>query len=245
MNNLSAIVVTYNEEKNLKDCLESLCFADEVIVVDSDSSDNTARIAEDMGAVVLQTDIQYPEEKKNIGISRASFPWIFVLDADERVTRELRDEIKKELDNPDCDGYYIYRKNFFLGKEIKHCGWNADRVMRLFKKDKGVYPDKRVHGKLQLDGKEGYLNSKIEHHSYCSVNDYFVKINRYTLWSAKDLKGKKVTAVKLVLNPVFRFIRMYILRLGFLDGVYGLILCIMASFSVFIKYLRIYLNTEN
>ncbi len=242
MDKCTAVIVTFNEEENIVDCLKSVDFADEVIVVDSKSQDRTADIAVSMNVKLIETDIMYPEQKKNIGINEAKYSWILVVDADERITSKLKKEIEDVLKNPQYNGFWIYRKNFFLGKTIKHCGWERDKVIRLFKKDAGKYPDKRVHGKININGTVGALKNKMEHHSYKNINDYFIKVNRYTKWSALDLEGKKISQCKLFINPLMRFIKMYILKKGFLDGVQGFALCVMAAFSVFIKYLRIYLN---
>ena len=242
MVNLTAVIVTLNEEENIRGCLKSVDFADEIIVVDSESQDRTAEIAVSKNAMVIETKIKYPERKKNIGIEKAKHTWILVVDADERITSKLKKEIEDVLKNPEYNGYWIYRRNFFLGREIKHCGWERDKVIRLFKKDAGKYLDKRVHGKIEINGTVGVLKNKMEHHSYKSINDYFIKVNRYTAWSALDLEGEKINPCKLFINPLMRFIKMYILKKGFLDGVQGFALCVMAAFSVFIKYLRIYLN---
>ena len=145
------------------------------------------------------------------------------------------------MKNPGFDGYGIYRRNYFLGKEIRHCGWESDRVVRLFKKEAGRYPDKLVHGILELQGSEGTLREKMEHRSYRNVSDYLLKVNKYTLWAATE-RRKKTCPFSLFFNPFFRFLKMYFLRLGFLDGSHGFALCIMASFSVFLKYLRSYIG---
>lgn len=244
MNRLSAVVVTYNEENNIKECLTTVQFAEEVLVIDSHSSDKTAEIARDFKAKVIMTDLVYPEEKKNLGIKKAEGNWVLVVDADERVTRELRIEIEEAIKKSEYSGYWIYRKNFFIGREIKFCGWNRDRIIRLFRKEAGRYPDKRVHGNLILDGRSGVMKGRLEHYSYRSIDDYFNKVSRYTKWSALDLTGKKTGWHKLVVNPAARFIKMYFFRLGFLDGVTGFALCVMASFSVFTKYLRLYLQKD-
>jgi len=241
---LSVIIVTYNEEENITACLESVDFADEIIVVDSFSIDSTKELAEKKGAGVIQTEVRYPEQKKNMGIDAARNEWILVLDADERVTPELKQEVTGILNSPGSEAYSIRRKNYFMGKHIRYCGWGRDRVVRLFKKGYAKYPDKRVHGALELKGRPGVLKNVIEHYSYRNFEDYFIKVNRYTRWSAKDSEGKKVKAPKLFINPFFRFIKMYFLNLGFLDGVAGFILCVAASFSVFIKYARIYFNSR-
>jgi glycosyltransferase involved in cell wall biosynthesis len=242
MNKITAIIVTYNEEKNIEECLKSIDFADEILIVDSNSSDKTKEIAKNFPVKIIDTDINYPEEKKNMGMGNALNPWVLILDADERISPELKEEIIDTLKEPKEDGYWIYRRNYFLGKEIKHCGWERDKVIRLFKKDTGRYPDQRVHGQLEFTGSTGKLKNKIIHYTYRNISDYFKKVDKYTGWSAKDLKGKKVNSAKLFFNPLSRFIKMYFLRLGFLDGVGGFALCVTASFSVFIKYLRIYLQ---
>jgi glycosyltransferase involved in cell wall biosynthesis len=243
MNKITAVIVTYNEEDNIRECISGLDFAGEIIAVDSKSEDRTRSIAQELGARVIISEVNYPEHK-NIGIDSAQNEWIFVIDADERVTPALADEIKEKAKEGSFDGYRLYRRNFFLSKEIKHCGWEKDSVVRLFRKTKGRYPDKRVHGELVLEGSEGRLKEKLNHYSYNSVSDYFEKVNRYTRWAAADAAGKKVTAAKLFFNPAFRFIKMYFLRLGFLDGAHGFALCVMAAFSVFTKYFRIYLNSK-
>jgi glycosyltransferase involved in cell wall biosynthesis len=241
MSKITAVVAVYNEEKNIEECLKTLEFADEIIVIDAQSIDKTASIAQSLGAKVITSDMMYPEQNKNLGIENASNEWVFILDADERVTPELASEIKEVAESGDYDGYWIYRRNYFLGKEIRFCGWNRDRVIRLFRKGTAVYPDKRVHGQIEFNGSSGVLKSRMEHFTYLTIDDYFLKLHKYTTWAAKDAQGKKVGILKIMFNPLMRFVKMYFLRLGFLDGVKGFILCVTAAFSVFIKYVKIYL----
>lgn len=241
MNKISGVLVVYNEEDNISCCIESIGFCDEIIVVDTDSTDSTVSIAESHGCRVINSEVPYPEYKKNIGIEQAKHDWVFVIDADERATPELREEIGEVMRDPKSDAYGVYRQNFFFGREIKHCGWENDRVVRLFRKKIARYPAQLVHGVLQVDGKESDLKGRLEHHSYRKVSDYLRKVDKYTLWSATDRK-KKTGPLKVILNPVFRFKKMYILKLGFLDGTYGFALCFMASFSVFLKYFRMYIG---
>ncbi|MEA3506905.1 MAG: glycosyltransferase family 2 protein [Elusimicrobiota bacterium] len=138
MNKITAVIVTYNEEDNIRDCIRGLDFADEIIVVDSNSADRTRAIAVAAGAKVIISEVNYPEHNKNIGIDSAQNSWIFVIDADERVTPSLADEIKEKVKEGSFDGYRLYRRNFFLSKEIKHCGWESDSVVRLFRKTKAA-----------------------------------------------------------------------------------------------------------
>jgi len=243
MKNISAVIVVYNEEENIRECIATLGFSEEILVIDTGSDDETAVIASSLGARVIQAEVNYPEFKKNIGIDEARSDWIFVIDADERVTPELASEIESLADDGDTAGYGIYRKNFFMGKEIRRCGWESDRVVRLFRKESGRYPDKLVHGVLSLKGPEKTLKGRLEHHSYRKVSDYLKKVDKYTLWAATERK-KKTGPLKLFFNPFFRFHKMYFLRLGFLDGAHGFALCAMASFSVFLKYFRAYLGEK-
>ncbi len=244
MPKLTVIVPCRNEETMIRDCLESVKWADEIFVVDSGSTDRTVEIAREYTARVVEHEYVNSAAQKNWAIPQATHEWVMVIDCDERATAELQDEIRGLLGggDPACDGYWIYRKNTFFGKPVNHCGWERDKVLRLFRRDRSRYQDKHVHAEVMVEGTVGVLKGKLEHHTYRSFDQYLEKFGRYTTWSALDLRrqGKKATFGRIFLRPVFRFIKMYVLRQGFRDGTAGLVLCWLAAFSVFMKYAKLW-----
>lgn len=241
---ITVIVPTFNEEKNIEACLKSVTWADEVFVVDSYSEDSTPDIAKKYANRFVQHEYVNSATQKNWAIPQASHPWVMVVDADERVTKGLKEEILSllEKDGAGYDGFYIYRINHFLGKRINHCGWNSDDVLRLFRRDKGRYQDREVHADVILEGKSRHLEHKLLHFTFTDFDQYLKKMMRYARWAAGDRakRTKKVGIQYLALRPAFRFFKQYILRLGILDGKEGLILCILAAYSVFLKYAFLY-----
>jgi len=239
---VTVIVLTFNEERNLDDCLKTVSWADELFVVDSFSTDKTPEIVSRDGIRFVQHEYVNSATQKNWAIPQATHPWILIVDADERVTPELRDEILKTLEKPDADGYRIGRQNYFLGKKIRFSGWQNDTVLRLFRRDKGRYQDRHVHADIIIDGSVGALKSKFLHHTFESFDQYLKKYDRYTSWAARD-RGKRTKRVRwdhLALRPLGRFLRHYILRLGILDGKEGFIISMMAAYSVFLKYAKLW-----
>jgi len=241
---ITIIVPTFNEERNIRDCLESVKWADEIFVVDSFSTDKTLDIAREYTSRIVQHEYVNSAAQKNWAIPQATHPWVMIVDSDERVTRNLSEEIREILgkDGDGYDGFYIYRLNHFLGKRIRHCGWDRDDVLRLFRRDLGRYQDREVHADVILKGRTRRLKYKLLHYTFSSFDQYLKKMCRYATWAAGDRaqKTKKVGWHHLTLRPAFRFFRQYILRLGFLDGKEGLILCILAAYSVFLKYSSLY-----
>ncbi len=240
---LTVIVPTYNEEATLRDCLESVRFADEIMVVDSFSTDRTLEIAREFGARILQHEYVYSAKQKNWAIPRAAHEWILLVDSDERVTPGLRDEILALLrDTPRPDGYWIRRANHFLGRRIRHCGWGTDRVIRLFRRDAARYQDREVHAEIDLPGPLPTLRQPLEHHSFRSFGQYFRKLQLYSEWGAAQLykEGKRAGALQILGRPITRFLKMYILRLGFLEGLHGLVLSMLGGFTVYLKYARLW-----
>lgn len=240
---LSVLVTTFNEAENVADCLDGVRWADEILVVDSGSTDATTEIATRRGARVLQHPYESAARQKNWALPLLRHPWVLILDADERVPAPMVDEIRTilEQDGPH-DGYYLRRRSTFLGHEIRHCGWDRDRVLRFFRRDCGRYDDRLVHEKLHLDGRAGELRASLEHHTYRSFSDYLERLNRYTERGAADLRGRGVRAsiLPLLVHPPARFFRMYFLQAGFRDGVHGLLLCTLAACSVWLKYARLF-----
>ena len=243
MPKLSVIVPCKNEEANLRACLESVRWADEILVVDSGSADRSLEIAREFTDRVLQHPYVNSATQKNWSIPQARHEWAMILDCDERVTPELQAEIRDLLaGTPDCDGYRVRRDNWFFGKRIRRCGWDGDTILRLFLRDKGRYEDKHVHADVIVPGRVGWLQGRLEHHTYRSFDQYLEKFGRYTTWGALDLRdrGVQASAWSLLARPLFRFFRMYVLRQGFRDGQAGLVLCGLASFNVFMKYAKLW-----
>lgn len=238
---LSVLVPAKNEEHNMKACLDSVRWADEVVVVDSGSADGTLAIARSIADRVLEHEYVNSAAQKNWSLPQLAHRWVLIVDADERVTPALRAEIEAVLSHPDrADGYWIGRSNHFLGKPIQSAGWQRDRVLRLFDRTKGEYEPLHVHAEVQIRGRVESLRERLVHHTYRDLDAYFVKFGRYTKWSAEDLKKKGIRAsgARLLFRPWLRFLRMYVLEGGFREGRAGIVLCMLAAFSVFTKYAR-------
>ncbi len=238
---LSVLVPTKNEEGNLRDCLQSVRWADEVVVVDSGSVDETVAIATEIADRVLEHEYVNSAAQKNWALPRLTHRWTLIVDADERVTPALRAEIERVLGDPDrADGYWIRRANHFLGRPIRSAGWQRDKVLRLFDRTKGEYEPFHVHAEVVVRGRVGMLRERLRHDTYRDLDRYFEKFARYTRWSAADLKrrGIRASAARLLFRPWLRFFRMYVLEGGFREGRRGIVLCMLAAFSVFTKYAR-------
>lgn len=243
MKSLSVIIPTHNEEDNIAAVIESANWADEIMVVDSFSTDRTVEIAKKYTDFVVQRTYTGPADQKNWAIQQVKHSWILILDADERVTEELKSEIQKILkqDDEPFDAYWIKRRNYFMGQEVKY-SWKGDAVVRLIHKDYCRYNDKQVHEEIETSSiKVGYLKNTLQHFTFKSTSHYLDKITRYALWSAQDHlpKTPKVTYYHLFFKPFFRFIKHYIIGRGFLDGRVGFILSVLMSWSVFLRYLNI------
>lgn len=243
MSPVTVVIPTCNEERNLPACLESVRWADEILVVDSFSTDGTLEICRGYGARVLQHPYENSAAQKNWAIPQARHEWILVVDADERVTPELRSEVEAVVSGQDRGrpGFWVRRRNFFLGREIRHCGWQRDRVLRLFRRDRGRYEDRRVHAEVDLPD-AGILRGTLIHKSYRTLGDYLVKADRYATWGARDLldAGRGAGPASILGHSWFRFLKMYVLEGGFLDGPHGLVLSVLGSFTVFLKYAKLW-----
>ena len=240
---LSVVIPTFNVEDIIRDCLESVKWADEIFVVDSFSADRTLDICREYTDRVVQHEYANYSTQNNWAVPQTSHKWVMVVDSDERVGEQLRDSIQGALENPgDCDGFYVKRENFFLGKHMRHGGWDRDYVIRLFNKERGRHREKSVHPGIEVDGKTGSLDGPLYHYTYDSFDEYFEKFHRYTKWAANDLKagGRRASWVNLAARPWMRFLKMYVMDRGFLDGKHGLVLSLLAAFSVFTKYARLW-----
>lgn len=247
MPKLSAIVITYNEESNINDCLESLKWADEIIAVDSNSTDKTVEIAKQFTDNIINSDNNSYSHKRNLAFESAVSEWILWIDADERVTGSLKEEIQNIIIRPEFEAYKINRKSFFINKFIKHCGWYPDYGLRLFKKSTGIkFNELRVHEKIVFTGKTGKLKSPLLHYTDLTFEHYVSKMNSYTTNSSLDLfdSGKKASLSDIIFRPFFTFIKMYFLKLGVLDGFTGLVLCTLSCVHVFVKYSKLYFLTQ-
>lgn len=245
MEKLTALIPTGNEIHNIEEVIASVDFADEIMVVDSFSTDGTYEKAQTLADVVLQRKFDYPSSQKNWAIPQAKHQWILLVDADERVTPELKQEILEVLKNPSNDtvGYWIGRQNYFMGKPINHSGWKNDKVIRLFKRDECRYNNKRVHEEITSDGNIGKLNSRFLHYTYTSFDNHIEKVNKYAWWRALDYNEKvdKITAYHFIVKPFWGFFKHYLLQSGFRDGVPGLTIAFLRSYSIFTRYLKIWL----
>jgi glycosyltransferase involved in cell wall biosynthesis len=238
---LSVLVPTRNEEPNIRACLESVRWAEEVVVVDSGSSDRTVALARGIADRVLEHEYVNSAAQKNWSLPQLTHRWVLIVDADERVPADLRAEIERVLSDPNrADGYWIFRANHFFGRPIGVAGWQRDKVLRLFDRTKGAYEPLHVHAEVTIRGRVGWLQGKLVHHTYRSLDQYFEKFGRYTRWSADDLgaRGIRASWSRLLLRPWLRFARMYVLEGGFRAGRRGIVLCMLAAFSVFTKYAR-------
>jgi len=240
---LTILVPTCNEEHNIRECLESIKWADEIFVVDSFSTDRTLDICREYTERIVQHEYVNSATQKNWAIPQVSHRWVMIVDADERISEGLKNSILATLENPGgCDGFYVKRETFFLGKPVRHGGWEKEYVLRLFNKERGRYEDKQVHACVEIEGNAGYLKGPLYHHTYRSIDHYFSKFERYTKWAAGDLKSenRRASWVNLAVRPWMRFLKMYVMRLGLLDGKHGLVLSFLAAFSVFTKYARLW-----
>jgi glycosyltransferase involved in cell wall biosynthesis len=241
MNKISVTVITKNEEKNISDCLNSVKWADELIVVDSESTDKTVEIAKQFTDKVFIRKWEGYVPQKRYALSLASNEWVLSLDADERITPELKDEIIN-LSPSDFSGFKIRRKNFLMNKEITSCGWEKDFQLRLFKKDKTDLNERLVHEKFMTEGKVGTLKNPMLHYTFESFTDYFNKINRYTSLKSEELlkKKKKIGGWTIFSHSVSAFSAFFFVRRGFKDGVYGLIISLLHSVSTMMNYIKLW-----
>lgn len=240
MNKISVIIITKNESQNIGDCLESVKWADEIIVVDSGSEDETISIAKRFTDKVLINEWKGFANQKSFAMNQAANEWILSIDADERVTEKLKDEILNS-DLNQFDGYRIKRENYFLGKLIRGCGWSNDYQLRLFRKSKTKLTNRLVHEGFEVDGKIGQLKNSMMHFSYRNFSDAITKINHYsTLEAIEKQNRKKVNAVTIILTPVIAFLQHFFLRKGFIDGIYGLFVSIMHAITKLQVQLKIW-----
>lgn len=240
---ISAVIITFNEAERLPAALKSLeGVASEIIVVDSHSTDETVKIARSFGCRVFEREWTNYADQKNFGQSQASYPWILSLDADERLSPELREEIISLLPTePDCVGFSMPRRVFYLGRWIRHGGWYPDRRVRLFRRDRAHWEGEYVHEKLVIEGEIKRLKGDLLHFTYRNITDHMRRINLFSELGAKKLYAsrKKCRWYHLTLLPLLRFVRNYFFLGGFLDGFPGLVICVLSSYALFARYAKL------
>jgi len=236
----SIAIVTKNEEANIEAALESVKDAAEIIVIDSFSSDRTVEICRRYTDKVFQKEWEGYAKQKQAAVDLVTGPWVFILDADERFTPELKAEVINALKEEGPDGFYVPRKNFFMKRWIKYGGWRPDNTLRLFRKNSGRFEERAVHEKVVVSGNTAYLKNPLLHYTYNSISDYLKRADVYSTLAAKELmkNGAAPKAFDFIVRPLATFIKMFFLRLGFLDGRYGLVLAVLYSYYTFLKYAK-------
>jgi glycosyltransferase involved in cell wall biosynthesis len=244
MTPLSLVIITYNEENNIARCIGSVGnLADEIVVVDSYSTDKTEAICRQYGAKFIRHIFEGHIQQKNYAITQATYPHILSLDADEALSDELRNSIYQVKQNWTHDGYYFNRLTNYCGKWIRHSGWYPDRKLRLFDSRKGRWTGLNPHDRYELEKGSTleYLNGDLLHYSFNTIQEHVEQTNKFSEIGAKALfdKGKRSNTLKILVKSAAKFIRSYLLKRGFQDGYYGYVICRMAAFSSFIKYAKL------
>ncbi len=240
---ITAYMLTLNEGRQIRPALESVKWADEIIVVDSFSTDETPQVARDCGARVLSEKFDGFGKLRNVAIKAARNDWVFSLDADERCTPELAEEVATELAAPKFDAYHIPRKSHFLGHWMRHCGWYPDfRQPQFFDRRRLRYNDELVHESYTLDGRLGYLREHVLQYPWDTVEIATAKLQRYSTLMARRLaqEGKRASVAKMLLRPPAMFLKVFVVQQGFRDGSYGFILAMLYAYYTFLKYAKLW-----
>jgi glycosyltransferase involved in cell wall biosynthesis len=241
---ISAVIITYNEDKNIARCIDSLQHVvDEIIVVDSYSSDATEKICREKGVNFIQKPWQGYSQSKNFANSQASNNYVLSIDADEALSEELKNTIRQLKTGNMLDGYYLNRRTNYCGKWIKHCGWYPDRKLRLWNRNMGSWQG-TIHEIVVMNpsAKCAPLNGDILHYSFNSIEDHIITANNFSRIAAEETyaQGKSANLISdILINPAFTFIRKYFFQLGILDGYYGFVICKISAFANFLKYTKI------
>ncbi len=240
---VSVCVVALDEEANIEECLRSADFAQEWIVVDSHSKDRTRELAAARGARVIERDWPGHVEQKNFAIDQAAHDWVLCLDADERVSPELRASILGSLARPDLpDGFEMARRTWYLGRWIRHAGWYPDRKLRLFRRSRGRWGGVDPHDHVHVEGRVARLHGDLLHYSYRSIADHLRTIDSFTTIAAREklAQGRSAGVTDLALRPIGKFLRMYVAKAGFRDGVPGFVVSVTGAYYVFLKYAKLW-----
>ncbi len=247
MQRLSVTIITKNEEKNIERCLTSVAWADEIIVVDSGSTDRTVELCRKFRCKVISSEWLGFGLTKKLAVDSAANDWILSIDADEEVTPELKNKILSMLQTaPKYDGYRIKRKSFYLGKMIRYCGWNRDYPLRLFNRDCGNFNRKSVHESIKISTQSGKIEEPLFHYTYPTIHSHIQKMNHYTELIAEEKAGNAETSavVSAVLRGTLQFLKSYLFQYGILDGKEGLILSINSGYYTYLKYIKLWEKTR-
>ena len=237
---LSVTIITYNEERHIREALESVSWADEIVVVDSQSTDRTVEICREYSVRVLQIPWHGYVEQKNIASRHTAHPWVLNIDADERVSPELAREIQNVLSQESqYVGFLMPRKTFYLGGWIAHCGWYPDDKLRLYRKDCGSWVGQSLHERVQVDGATARLHHDLYHYTYENIADHLDKMNSFTSIAAVQKQGS-VNGAGIFLRTFLTFCKKYLLQQGFRDGTRGMIVSLLAAFTVALKYSKLW-----
>lgn len=238
---LSVIIVAKNEAINIADCIKSVTFADEILVLDSGSNDNTVLLATNAGAKVLTLDWPGYGPQQNRAIAASTGDWIYSIDADERITPELAVEIVEVINKAEFEVFDVARSSLFITKFMRHCGWWPDRTRRLFKRGSAQFTTHEIHANLSTNKPVGHLNNHMIHYSYRNMHDVLEKMNRYSSGSARDLntQGKRGSLLGAIAHGIWSFIRTYIIKLGFLDGAEGFMVAVVNAETSYYKHLKL------
>lgn len=244
MPRISVVIIAFNEEKNIGRCLDSVKeVADDIVVVDSFSTDRTEAICKEKGARFVQHKFEGHIEQKNWAITQAQYPHVLSLDADEALDETLKRSIIEAKSNWTCDGYTMNRLTNYCGQWIKHCGWYPDAKLRLWDSRKGRWGGINPHDKYEMDegAKIGHLKGDILHYSYYTLDDHYKQVNYFTDIASKALykRGKNASWIKLVISPIVKFIRDYFIKLGILDGYYGFVISRISAYATYLKYKKL------
>ena len=240
---ISAVLITFNEEANISSALQSLAgIADEIIVVDSFSTDRTVKLARECTDRVVERKWTNYSDQKNFADALASHPWILSLDADERISDDLRAEILAlKVQDPSCAGFSMPRLVFYLGRWIRHCGWYPDRKVRLFRKDAAHWEGEYVHETLAVRGEIRKLKGPLHHFTYRTIGDHLTRLDQFADLGAQKLyaQGRKSRWYHLLVLPFSRFLKSYLLKRGFLDGFAGVVVSVLNGYSIFVRYAKL------
>lgn len=243
MAEVSVVVLTRNEEENIGPCLETLQWADELLVLDSFSDDATVDIAREMGAGVHQHPFVNYALQRNAGLQLAGKEWVFFVDADERVTPELAEEIRRVVDEAGFAGWWVPRKNYIFGRWIRHAGWFPDYQLRLLRRDRARYDEGReVHELVDLDGEAGYLEGLMIHYNYDTIGQFRARQDMYTNYEARMMleNGERARIHNLVLQPLRQFGWRYVTLEGYKDGWHGLLLSLLMAYYELVRYKKLW-----
>ena len=245
---LSVIIITKNEALNIRACVDSVRFANQLIIVDSGSTDGTVALAHDLGAEVIETT-DWPGfgPQKNRALAAAQGEWVLSLDADERIPETLRDEILLAIKSPHHDAYAVPRLSSFCGQFIRHSGWYPDYVVRLWRRGAATFSDNLVHERVLVQrGSTGQLTTPIIHYSYRTDSDFLRKLEHYSELGAQQAfnDGKRATLRKALLHSLSAFLRSFVFKRGFLDGRSGLVVALCAAQTTYHKYFKLMLLSE-